>query len=426
MIGLVDGNNFFVSCERVFDPSLEGKPVAVLSNNDGCCISRSNEFKALNIAMGTPYFQLRDLEKKYGLIFRSSNYELYGDLSRRIISILYEFSPDVEQYSIDEAFIHMTEPATLPQNKSLHQYYSELGRVIRSTILQWIGIPCGVGFAPSKTLAKIANHIGKKSPEGVFVMPEDPEGILANLPVSEVWGVGRRLAPKLERWGIRTAWKLACADESFLRKNFNITLAKTSRELRGENLFEQEETNALSKSITCSRSFGQAVTALEDLTQAVCSYAATGAEKLRKEQQTASGMNIYYQYYPEYSPSPLPGGCTAITVIFPEPTNHTRNILSFLTPHLKGIFIAGRRYKKAGIIYFGLESTVNFQGDLFADHAKEERDSNLSAALDLINKKYGRKTLFHLSEGIEKPWAMKRNMLTKHYTTSWDELPEVK
>ena len=311
MIGLVDGNNFFVSCERVFDPSLEGKRVAVLSNNDGCCISRSNEFKALGIAMGTPYFQLRDQISKYGLIFRSSNYELYGDLSRRIISILHEFTPDVEQYSIDEAFIHISVPGSLPDKQNISRYCFELGILVRQTILQWVGIPCGVGFAPSKTLAKIANHIGKKSKEGVFVMPEDPENILDKLPVSEVWGVGRRLAPKLERWGIRTAWRLACADEKFLREKFNVTLAKTARELRGENLFEQEETNALSKSITCSRSFGQPVTLLEELTQAVCTYAATGAVKLRKEQQTAAGVNIYFQYYPEYSPYPRPGGCNS-------------------------------------------------------------------------------------------------------------------
>ena len=170
MIGLIDGNNFFVSCERVFDPSLVGKPVAVLSNNDGCCISRSNEFKALDIAMGTPYFQLRPLIAKYGLILKSSNYELYADMSRRIISLLSRFSPDVEQYSIDEAFIHLE----LAGKADYFQY----GKNLRQTILQWVGIPCGVGFAPTRTLAKIANHIGKKSADGVFVMPDDRKIIL--------------------------------------------------------------------------------------------------------------------------------------------------------------------------------------------------------------------------------------------------------
>ena len=426
MIALVDGNNFFVSCERVFDPSLNGKPVAVLSNNDGCCISRSNEFKSLGIAMGTPYFQLQDKIEKYGLVLRSSNYELYGDLSRRIISILHKFSPDVEQYSIDEAFIRFQTSGNKNTAGNVLSYYLELGQKIRSTVLQWVGIPCGIGFAPSKTLAKIANHIGKKLPGGVFVMPEDPGEILEKLPVEEVWGVGRRLAPKLIRCRIRTAWDLANAEESFLREKFNITLAKTARELRGENLFRDEESNILSQSITCSRSFGEVVTTLEELSQAVCSYAATGAMKLRKEQQTATGINIYFQYYPEYSPYTLPGGCTATTIIFPRPTCHTTEILSAITPKLKGIFVPFRRYKKAGITYFGLESYQNKQGDLFTDREQEKRNENLSEAVDIINKKFGKKTLFHLSEGIKNSWQMKRNMLTKHYTTSWDELMEVK
>ena len=197
MIGLVDGNNFYVSCERIFDPSLEGKPVAVLSNNDGCVISRSPECKALGIQMGTPGFQLKPRLAQYGLILRSSNYELYGDISRRVISVLGEFAPEVEQYSIDEAFIDWNPPAGTD--------CFEYGKRIRRTILKWIGIPCGVGFAPSRTLAKIANHIGKKRPEGVFVMPDDPRPVLETLPVGEVWGVGRRLAPKLSSLGIRSA-----------------------------------------------------------------------------------------------------------------------------------------------------------------------------------------------------------------------------
>ena len=214
MIGLIDGNNFFVSCERIFDPTLENRPVAVLSNNDGCCISRSNEFKALGIAMGTPYFQLRPLISRYGLVLRSSNYELYSDISHRIISLLHRFSPDVEQYSIDEAFIHLE----LPSGSD----YFKFGTDLRSTILKWIGVPCGVGFAPTRTLAKIANHIGKKSPQGVFVMPQERRSILENTSVEEVWGVGRKLAPKLNSSGIRNAWQLACQDVSAMSKKHSI------------------------------------------------------------------------------------------------------------------------------------------------------------------------------------------------------------
>ena len=418
MIGLVDGNNFFVSCERVFDPSLEGKPVAVLSNNDGCCISRSNEFKALKIPMGTPYFQLKPLIEPYGLVLRSSNYELYGDLSRRVIAVLGNFSPDVEQYSIDEAFIHVT----LPPGGD----YGEFGRTVRRTILQWVGIPCGVGFAPSRTLAKIANHIGKKRPEGVFVMPDDPREILENLPVSEVWGVGRRLAPKLEKLGLRTAWLLACADANDLRRKFSVILAKTILELRGESVMEHEDPEAPPQSVSHSRSFGRPVTELDELAESVCTYTARAAEKLRRERQLAAGVNVYFQYYPEYSPEKLAGGITSASVPFETPTADTGAMLAAIRPRLRGMFLPGRRYKKSGVVFFGLESGENRQTDLFASSDGDEKADRLSHALDRINARYGRGMVFHLSEGIEKPWRMKREMLTPNYTTTWDQLPEVR
>ena len=418
MIGLVDGNNFYVSCERVFNPSLEGKPVAVMSNNDGCCISRSYEFKALNIPMGTPFFQLKPLIPKHGLILKSSNYELYGDLSRRVIATLGTFTPDVEQYSIDEAFIHVT----LPSGGD----YFEFGKKVRQTILQWVGIPCGVGFARSKTLAKIANHIGKKRPAGVFVMPDDPKTVLETLPVSEVWGVGNRLTAKLEKLGLRTAWELACADTGDIRKRFSIILAKTVLELRGQSVIEHEDPEAPPQSITHSRAFGKPVTEFEDLAESVCTYTARAAEKLRKGHQLAAGVNIYFQYYPEYEPCQLEGGFTTTTVPFPTPTSNTGRMLSAITPKLRGLFVPGRRYKKSGVMFFGLESEDNRQCDLFADTASEEKDGRLSAAIDKINSKYGRGTIFHLSEGIRKPWQMKRDMLTPNYTTDWSQLPKVK
>ena len=225
MIGLVDGNNFFVSCERVFNRRLLGRPVAVLSNNDGCCVARSNEFKALGIPMGTPYFQLKAREATGELSFCSSNYELYGDMSRRIISILREEAVDVEQYSIDEAFIYP--PTTAAED------YPAYGRRLRAKILRWVGIPCGVGFAPTKTLAKIANHIGKKRPEGVFLMPDDPTEILVSLPVDEVWGVGRRLPVKLRVERILTAQHLRDAPGATIRAVGGVTLLRTAMELRG-------------------------------------------------------------------------------------------------------------------------------------------------------------------------------------------------
>ena len=417
MIGLVDGNNFFVSCERVFDPSLEGKPVAVLSNNDGCCISRSYEFKALNIAMGTPYFQLKPYIQQYGLILKSSNYELYGDLSRRVIATLQEFVPRVEQYSIDEAFIY---PAL-----SADADYEAFGRKIRQTVLQWVGIPCGVGFAPTKTLAKIANHIGKKQPSGVFVMPADLESILAKLPVSEVWGIGRKLAPKLERMGIRTAWQLACQDVVTMQKKFSVILGKTILELRGISCLEEELPDEPSKSITCSRSFGRPVLDLCDLEESVATYTAKAAEKLRKEQQFASGATVYFQMYPEYEGGKLPAGETAVTVTFPEPTDDTGKMLNVIRPKLEGIYVRGRRYKKSGVIFFGLESATTRQLDLFQE-PKVSESSKLFRTVDALNAKFGKGTIFSLGEGIRKPWQMKRELLTPSYTTSWDQLLKVK
>lgn len=418
MIGLIDGNNFYVSCERVFNLSLEGKPVAVLSNNDGCVISRSYEFKALNIPMGTPYFQLINLIQKHGLILKSSNYELYGDLSRRMIAVLQEFSPDVEQYSIDEAFIHV--------NLAGDADYFEFGSKIRRTILKWIGIPCGVGFAKTKTLAKIANHIGKKCPAGVFVMPDDSSSVLDKLPVGEVWGVGRRFAPKLERLGICTAWQLATQDETFLRDKFNVSLARTAMELRGIPVVEEDDSDGMSQSISCSRSFGRPVVDLSGLAESVSHYTARAAEKLRKEGQCASGVNVYFQYYPEYEPCKRDCGFTGTTITFDTPTGNTSEMLTAISARLKEIFIPGRRYKKTGIVFFGLESVKSQQLDLFEDQGLRQKKQDLSAVIDKINGRFGKGTIFSLAEGIAKPWSMKREHLSPSYTTSWDQLPEVK
>ncbi len=418
MIGLIDANNFYVSCERIFNPSLERRAVAVLSNNDGCVISRSNEFKALNIAMGTPFFQLRSMMERGEIILKSSNYELYGDISSRIIATLYNFTPDVEQYSIDEAFIHLN----LPQDSE----YLSLGKEIRTTILKWIGVPCGVGFAKSKTLAKIANHIGKKLPEGVFVMPDNPQSVLESLPVSEVWGVGRRLAPKLESVGIRTAWQLACCEGSFLRNRFNITLAKTALELQGQSVIEHEKPDELSQSISCSRSFGEPVTSLTNLKESVAFYIAQASEKLRKEKQRAAVVNVYFQTYPEYKPYHLEGGFTTQTITFNTPTANSGDIIKSVSPYLDGMFTEGRRYKKSGVIFFGLESTAMQQLDLFADTEKEEKSAKLAAVMDQINTQFGKGTLFNLAEGINRPWAMKREYLSPSFTTKWEQILEVK
>lgn len=415
MIGLVDGNNFYVSCERVFDPSLEQRPVGILSNNDGCVISRSQEFKDLGIAMGTPYFQLKPILARTNMVLKSSNYALYGDMSRRMISILSEFTPDVEQYSIDEAFIHVN----LPDGGDYTAYSTE----IRTCILNWIGLPCGIGFAKTKTLAKIANHIAKKRPNGVFVMPDNPTSVLQNLPVGEVWGIGSRLTEKLIRVGIRTAAQLAATDTHDLHKKFSVTVARTGLELRGIPAVTDETPDAPSQSISCSRSFGRPVTDLTDLEEAVTFYTASSAEKLRKEKQISAGANVFFQYYPEYGAAQADGGFTGTTVVFDPPTDDTSAMLHNIRPALSGLFLPGRRYKKAGIVLYGLEPKNARTPDLFTpQHSTAKRDA-LYATIDQINAEHGRGTIFSLSAGINRKWAMKREWLSPSYTTNWNDLP---
>jgi len=415
MVGLVDGNNFFVSCERVFNRRLVGRPVAVLSNNDGCCVSRSNEFKALGIAMGTPYYQLKNREKSGELDFCSSNYELYGDMSRRIISILRDEALEVEQYSIDEAFIYPPAGAGID--------LIEYGKRLRAKILRWVGIPCGVGFAPTKTLAKIANHIGKKRTEGVFVLPHDPTDILASLPAGEVWGIGRHLAPKLRTERIFTAKDLRDAPDDAIRSIGGVVLLRTAMELRGTPCNEERVYDADPDSVSCSRSFGEPVTTLDAISESLASFTAQAATKLRKHGMLAAGCNIYAQIFRVGGG----GDCIARTVMFPWPTDATNAMLDAIRPEVPSLFLPGTRYRKTGIVFFGLEKVGTArQGDLFAP-PKASEASPLYKAIDLINARYGKGKVFSASEGIgEKSWKMRRSKLSKRASTCWDELLVVK
>ena len=411
MIGLVDGNNFFVSCECVFNRRLVGRPVAVLSNNDGCCVARSNEFKALGISMGTPYFQLKHREKSGELSFCSSNYELYGDMSNRIISILREEAVDVEQYSIDEAFIYP--PTTAAED------YVSYGKRIRAKVLRWVGIPCGVGFAPTKTLAKIANHIAKKRPEGVFLLPEDPSDILSQLPCDEVWGVGRRLAPKLRSERILTALHLRNAPDDVLRSLGGVTLQRVAMELRGISCHEERDYDADPDSISCSRSFGEPATTEEALAESLASFTAQAAAKLRRHGLLAAGCNVYAQLFAEGGG----GDCVGRTVVFPAPTDATNEILSAISDEVKYLYLPGVRYRKTGIVFFGLEKPgTAHQIDLFEETPTTER-SRLYAAVDALNARFGKGKVFSAAQGIgKKSWHMKRQKLTPRSTTRWDEL----
>jgi DNA polymerase V len=412
MYGLVDGNNFYVSCERVFDPRLEGRPVAVLSNNDGCCVSRSNEFKELGIPMGTPYFQLKRRADSGELIFRSSNYELYGDMSRRIISILRQEALEVEQYSIDEAFIR-------PPAVELAEY----GRRLRAKLLKWTGIPCGIGFAPTKTLAKIANHIGKKLPEGVFVMPDDPSPILSSLPVEEVWGIGRRMGERLRRRGIVTAAGLRDAHDSALRSIGSIVTVRTAAELRGVESVTDRGYDAAPDSISCSRSFGVPVETEPALAESLANFAAQAAEKMRAHAMRAAGCNIYAQFGTACEP-----GWADRTVVFQNPTNATNEILAAISRAVGALYAPGVKYRKSGVVFFGLSSgDAPEQLDFFRRRSDSSRQmDDLYKRVDALNRKYGRGKIFSASEGIKREWKMKRSLLSRRATTDWDELPIVK
>ena len=421
MFGLVDGNNFFVSCERVFNRRLVGRPVAVLSNNDGCCVARSNEFKALGIPMGTPYYQLKDRERAGEIDFCSSNYELYADMSRRMISILREEALDVEQYSIDEAFIVPPVsrfPFPIPRSP-----YLAYGRRLRSKILRWVGIPCGIGFAPTKTLAKIANHIGKKRPDGVYVLPDDPTGILASLPAGEVWGVGRRLDQKLLAERIHTAKDLRDAPDDVIRSVGSVTLLRTAMELRGTPCSEERDYDGDPESVSCSRSFGEPVTTPEGIAESLASFTAQAAVKLRRHGMLAAGCNVYAQIFR----SGGGGDCIVRTVVFPKPTDATNEMLDAIRPEVPALFVRGTRYRKTGVVFFGLEKAgVARQMDLFSAPQTSEA-SPLYRAIDSLNARYGAGRVFSAAEGIgERSWKMRRSKLSRRATTRWDELMPVK
>ena len=412
MIGLVDGNNFFVSCERVINPRLVGKPVAVLSNNDGCCVSRSNEFKSLGIQMGTPYFQLKERPDFNNLVFCSSNYELYGDISRRIISILRDEAVDVDQYSIDEAFIR-------PPSVELMEY----GKRLRAKILKWTGIPCGVGFAATKTLAKIANHIGKKLPEGVFVMPEDPTEILSSLPVEEVWGIGRRMGERLRMRGITTAAELRDLPDSFIRSIGSVVTVRTASELRGVEAVVDKNYDADPDSVSCSRSFGTPVTTVEALAESVASFASQAAEKMRRHKMVAEGCNVYAQFG-----TACDSRWVERTVVFEAPTNATNEILNAITKVVGALYIPGVKYRKSGVVFFGLSKEDAARQMSLFDMPNESSGKlkRLYKTVDGLNRNFGRGKVFSASEGIKREWKMKRSLLSKRATTSWDELMEVR
>lgn len=417
MYALVDCNNFYVSCERIFDWSLRGRPTVILSNNDGCVVARSSEAKEIKVDMGLPYFQMREIYAQHGIQVRSSNYELYGDVSRRVMSVLCDFSPDVEPYSIDEAFLRIQLPAG--------RDYVEYGHGIRERVDKWVGVPVSVGFARSKTLAKIATHIAKKSGAGVYRMPDDPCPILARLPLEEIWGVGGRLARKLQGIGIKSAAELAAQDIAFIRKKFSVCLARTVLELNGKPALEPEDLETKSQSICCSRSFGRKVTDFEELREAVANYTAWAAEKMRGEKLRASGATVFLELGPEKGSSSFSGGNAGATIMLSTQMSGTMELLKEILPAVTRLYQEGKRYRKAGVLLFGLTDAAADQLDLFSPVPPCTTDK-LYEAIDGLNAKWGKDRVRVLVQGLKRPWQMKRAMLSPRYTTNWKELPKAR
>lgn len=413
---LVDCNNFYASCERVFNPYLIGKPIVILSNNDGCVIARSNEAKGLGIPMGAPYFQYADFIKKNGVIALSSNYTLYGQMSQRVMQTLQTFTPDLEIYSIDEAFLIFTNESKL----------SFQAQQIKETVYQWTGIPVSIGIASTKTLAKVANRYAKKHhpKEGFFVLNDNviQENILKKFPIEDVWGIGRQISGLLHQKGIRTAWELACTDDTWIKKNLSIVGLRTVWELRGISCLNLEEVAPPKKSIVCSRSFGSDVYTESDLAEALSSYVASAAERLRSQAGLASFLEIFLHTSrfkeEKYNNS--------MYMTLQIPSDYTPDLIHYAKRGLSKIYRSGFAYKKVGIMLGGIVSNKAIQQDLFIDNkTSDPKQRALMQLMDKTNAKYGKNKLKLAAQGITQSWKTKREKCTNHFTTSWDDLLQI-
>ncbi|MBV2133252.1 translesion error-prone DNA polymerase V subunit UmuC [Pseudomonas sp. MAP12] len=414
---LVDCNNFYVSCERLFRPDLRGLPVVVLSNNDGCVVSRSSEAKALGIAMGEPYFKLCELIALHGIEVFSSNYALYGNLSARVMSVLRDLAPRSEVYSIDEAFLDVT---------GLQEPLPLYGRRVKAEVQRLTGIPVCVGIAPTKTLAKLANWCAKKHTRSGVVDLTDParqEKLLRLAPVSEVWGIGRKLSAKLEAMNVATAWDLAQQDAAFIRKAFSIVVEKTVRELRGEACFLLGDGPEPKKMIACSRSFSERVTDPGDLREAVACYTSRAAEKLRGQGDYCRLLQVYIRTS-GFNPNEAHYGRTA-SVPLPCPSHDTRDLVQAALAGLESIYRPGYRYQKAGVVLMDFVSPGQIQGDLFAPALRPGSEA-LMATLDKINARMGRGTVRLARVPAAPGWGMRQELKSPGYVSRWGELREVR
>lgn len=427
MYALVDGNNFYVSCERVFRPSLNGCPVVVLSNNDGCAIARSNEAKALGIAMGAPWFKIKHMAESDGLVALSANFALYGDLSDRMMSLAAGLGPHQEIYSIDESFIDLN---------GVRGDLVERSHKIRRRILQWVGIPCGIGIGSTKTLAKLANHVAKTAerkpgsyPDHLAqvcnlaaLAPSELESVFAATPVNEVWGVGRQISKQLIESGVNTVLDLVQLDPAMVKRRWSVMLERTVRELQGTSCVELEYEPQAKQEIACTRSFGHAVTEHSDLAQAITEFASRAAQKLRKQSSLAGQVLCFIRTSPfrqdaQYSRS--------ITVPLRRPSADTAVIVAAALSGLKAIYRPGFKMAKAGVMLLELQSDAVQQQELALEDDYVADRGRLMTTLDDLNQRYGRGTVLMGSAGLagnRRAWSMKQERRTPGYTTCWEDM----
>lgn len=420
IFALVDCNSFYAACEKVFAPALAHRPVVVLSNNDGCVIARSAEAKAAGIPMGAPAFQCRSLFRQHAVAVFSSNYALYGDMSARVMQTLARFTPSLEVYSIDEAFLDLT---GLPGERTAYC------RRIRDTVRRWTGIPVSIGLGSTKTLAKAANRLSKLDPAfgGVldFTTAPDPDALLEQLPVEAVWGIGRRHAARLVRRGIVNARQFRDQPRDWVKRTMTVTGLHTLLELRGTPCLDLDATAPAKHSVSASRSFGQAVTQIEAMREALAVYATRAAERLRRTRMVASGVTVWI----EPSPDPLGASRSAQSgfAALPVATAGTSTLLKAALRIVERLFRPGWRYKKAGVLFSGLEPAGCRQGSLLAPAPEAQaRGERLSAVMDQTNARWGRDTLRLAACGFDQGWAMKQAARSPRATTCWAEIPEVR
>ncbi len=416
-IALVDCNNFYVSCERLFQPELEGRPVVVLSNNDGCVVSRSQEVKALGIRMAAPWFQVKDFARKHGVVAFSSNYPLYADISNRVMRLLSYWSPHQQVYSIDECFLDLAGMLGLVK----------YGQQIRNTVWRNVGIPVCIGIGATKTLAKLANHVAKSQPgfDGVCdlngLAVREQESLLAAIEAGEVWGVGRNTARRLHELGLGTALALKQVSPKRIRAEFGVALERTVAELNGIACLELAEVAPQRKQIICSRSFGKPVYELEELREAVIAYTTRAAEKLRQQHSVAGGIQVYLRSGTQrdqgmpYQPSLL--------LPLAEATDDTRSLCRTALNGLRQIYRSGVAYGKAGVVLTEIIPAAAKPHTLFQEPAAQQKSHALMTTLDRINRRMGSGTVQLLGEGLRKNWAARQANVSPRYTTAWDDIP---